>query len=338
VSREADRACHVYSTPLALRERFVATDEFEERIRQAIGWRVFSLCPIYTDPLTIRQTWLHTASGSTYTDRAFYHLFAEGPFRAFLRLLLAHNLMTKERFLSEGVPPERLSTYLTFLHDQDMLLQTKEGYIKGPVLLPIHDLGHTLEAWVAEWLRRFVAEHTIRLDSPPGRAPVRHGARFTEFVKHGDPGDLDVVAVFPQGTILVECKSSLFQLDPPAWSRFAWRSAFLEPACALLLVDTPESQTSTAFRAAQRRLEKWQFTLHPQSNERICVLQRSEPVQANWPTGQSLTWETGTLRAALVGREHSLEDTLEAVFQAVVQESEAKDAEPRAKDGNPTNR
>lgn len=312
-----DREHHVYSVPEALREEFVVADEFEQRIRQAIGWRVFSLRPIYTDPLVIRQPWLRAASGNAYTDRTFYHLFAESPFRAVLRLLLAHDLMTKGHFLSGGIPPERLATYLTFLHDQDMLLQAKEGYIKGPALMHTHNLGHTLEAWTAEWLRRFVAEHSLRLRNPPGRAPVRHGVSFTEFVRHGDPGDLDVVALFPRGVVLVECKSSLLQVDLPTWHRFAWRAAFLEPVCALLLVDTSESHTSKAFQKALRRLEKWQFTLHPQSSGRVCVLRRSGSLFAAWPTGQALVWETGTIYAALVGREHSLEEALETVFQAV---------------------
>ena len=322
MSEEENVMRRVYSVPEAIREDFVALDEFERRLAQA-GWRVFSHRPIYRDPLVIRQLWLQTASGNLYTDRAFYHLFAEQSFREVLRLLLTSTVLSKKQFLSACFPSERQTAYFTFLHDQDMLLQSKEGYIKGPQLSHIPDLGHTLEAWTAEWLRRFLAERDIRLGGPPGRVPVRHGVSFTELVGQGDPGDLDVVAVLPKGLVLIECKSSLLQIDLEAWHRFAWRAAFLKPICALLLIDTPASATSKTFQSVQRRLQKWQFVEEAQGNERVCLFQRTGPLQqVSGPVGQILEWEVGTFRAALVGREHNLEETLETVFYAILQNAE----------------
>ncbi len=312
-----------YSVPELMREQFVLGDGFAQWLSQATGFRVFSLRPIYTDPLVIRQPWLRAASRRLYTDRAFYHLFAEQGFRSVLRLLLARDRVARKDLLSACWPPERQAVYLTFLHDQDMLLQSKDSYLKGPALLPIHDLGHTLEAWVAEWLRRFSALRGMRLAHPPGCVPVRHGVHAAELVGEGDPGDLDVVALFPQGLILVECKSSLRQVDLSAWQRFAWRVAFLEPACALLLVDTSDPQSSRAFRAVQRRLSRWNFTKEAPGGEKICVFRRTGPLRATGPTGQTLVREAGTIYAALVGREHSLEETLETIFQSMWQSPEA---------------
>ena len=312
-----DNERRAYSVPETIREQFVAGDGFAQRLSQATGLRVFSFRPIYTDHLVIRQPWLRAPGGCLYTDRALYHLFAEHRFRTVLRLLLVRESLSKQEFLNACEPSERQEVYLAFLRDQDMLLQGKQGYSKGPALLHTHDLGHTLEAWVAEWLRRFSALRGIRLDNPPGPLPIRHGVSFTELVGEGDPGDLDVVALFPRGLILIECKSSLLQIDPAAWRHFAWRAAFLESVCALLLIDTPESMTSKAFRAVQRRLRNWQFTQATQNNENVCIFQRTGPLWATGPAGQALGWEDAVLYAALVGREQSLEDTLENVFQRI---------------------
>jgi hypothetical protein len=317
-----DNERHAYSVPELMREQFVTGDGFAQRLSQATGWSVFSHRPIYTDPLVIHQPWLRAPSQRLYTDRAFYHLFAEQSFRSVLRLLLARDRVTHEDLLRACWPPERQADYLAFLHDQDMLLQSKDSYLKGPALLPIHDLGHTLEAWVAEWLRRFAALRGLRLTYPPGCIPVRHGVQATELVGAGDPGDLDVVALFPHGLILVECKSSLLQVDLAAWQRFAWRVAFLEPAGALWLIDTPDAQSSKAFRAVQRRLLRWNFTEEAPGRETIRVFRHTGPFRATSPTGHTLVRQAGTIYAALVGQEHSLEETLETILQRIVQARE----------------
>jgi hypothetical protein len=47
-----------------------------------------------------------------------------------------------------------LDTTLTFLHEQQMLLERSHAFAKGPALAGIDNLGHTLEWWCAEWFRR----------------------------------------------------------------------------------------------------------------------------------------------------------------------------------------
>jgi MerR family transcriptional regulator, copper efflux regulator len=93
----------------------------------------------------IRQKWLLTPNGMTYTDRQFYHLFGEWNFRALLRTLLATSPTTKETLLASCPDERNHASYLAFLQDQEMLLHTKEGYGRGPALGSIQDIGHTLE-------------------------------------------------------------------------------------------------------------------------------------------------------------------------------------------------
>ena len=114
-----------------------------------------------------------------------------------------------------------MASYLTFLRNQEMLLHTKGDYGRGPALGSIQDMGYTLEWWCAEWLRRAFASQ--------GQIPVRHGVMLTELVKGGDTGDLDVVAFLDDTLLLVECKSSLLQIDPMTLNLFFWRVAQLEP-------------------------------------------------------------------------------------------------------------
>jgi hypothetical protein len=112
----------------------------------------------------------------------------------------------------------------------------------------------------------------------------------------------------------------LLQFDLAAWERFAWRVAFLGPAFALFLVDTTDSSASKAFQRARRQLGKWQF-IEARQHERVCIFQRTGLLQATGPAGQTIAWEAGRIYAALIGREHSLEETLEAVLQTMLPEA-----------------
>jgi hypothetical protein len=296
----------VYSIPIALREQYVALDGFESKLK-SWGWTLADHRPIYTDPQVIRQQWLLTASGTMYTDRAFYHLFGETRFRALLRNGLRAEMLTEETLQSLCPDEEQRIRYIAFLRDQEMLLFGKHGYRCGPALAGIQDIGHTLEWWVAEWLRRFHNRFDLF------HVPVRHGVSLAEMIAAGDAGDLDVVALLPYGTIMVECKSSLLQIDPPTLSNFFWRSAFFEANASLLLVETPLPETSREFRSASNRLQRLDF-IKQERSAGVHYWIRIGPIHTTGPRGQTIYWDTGTLYAALVGCGNNLEQTLEAVL------------------------
>ncbi|SRR5579884_1615796 len=242
----------VLSVPAALRERYVFTDGFTGCLKHR-GWTLFEYRPIYTDPQVIHQRWLRAPSGRTYLDRDFYYLFGEWSFRALLRTLLVHDCVTTEQVVAACPEATKRASYLVFLHDQEMLLHTKGGFKRGPALASLQDIGHTLEWWCAEWLRRTFA-------FPFGQVPVRHGVTLTGWAREGDPGDLDVVAFLGKSLLLLECKTSLLAVDPPTRHLFFWRVVHLEPDLAVWLIDTPADQVEQYLAKVQRRIKRWQFT------------------------------------------------------------------------------
>ena len=230
----------------------------------------------------------------------------EWNFRALLRVLLATHHTTKEALLAICPDGEKLSSYLTFLHDQDMLLHTKHAYTRGPALAGIQDIGHTLEWWSAEWLRRSFASQ--------GLLPVRHGVTLTEMIREGDTGDLDVVAFPGNALMIMECKSSLLQVDSMTLNLFLWRASLLEPDLALLLIDASPSQCKKVLAKVQRRLASWQIPPVEGHDEQGIHWNAGNPVMVTGPAGQSVHWDTGNIYAALSTEQNSLERVLETVL------------------------
>jgi len=235
----------VHSVPETLREAHVLTDGFATRLRQR-GWTLFEHSPIHTDPRVICQKWCLSPEGRAYSDREFYHLFGEWRFRTFLRVLLGSAHVTVDQ-LVDICPDQALRTsYLTFLHDQEMLLYTKEGYERGPALEGVQDLGHTLEWWCAEWIRRAFAK-------PFGQVPVRHGVTLAELVRDGD---FDVVAFLGETLLFVECKSSSLSIDPATLNLFTWRTVQLKPDLAVLLIDATALHSQKSLAKVKTRIKR----------------------------------------------------------------------------------
>jgi hypothetical protein len=302
--------CRAFSVPTALREQHVLTDGFVAHLKQR-GWTLFEYRPIYTDSQVIRQHWLRAPSGRTYLDHDFYYLFGEWSFRALLRMLLAHDRVTTEQVVAACPETKKRAAYLVFLHDQEMLLHTKGGFKRGPALASLQDIGHTLEWWCAEWLRRAYA-------FPFGQVPVRHGVTLTGWEREGDPGDLDVVAFLGNSLLLLECKTSLLAVDPPTRNLFFWRVVHLEPDLAVWLIDAPADQAGQYLEKVQRRIKRWQFTPLDGEESRGVYWYDGQSIAATCGapgTGtQSVSWNSSPIYMALSTKQNSLEHVLQMIL------------------------
>jgi hypothetical protein len=301
----------VFSVPAALRERYVLTDGFNTRLKQR-GWTLFEHRPIYTDPQVIRQRWLRAPSGRTYSDHDFYSLFGAWEFRAVLRTLLACACVSTDQIMAACPQTTKRDSYLTFLHDQEMLLHTRGGYERGPALASLQDIGHTLEWWCAEWLRRAYA-------FPFGQVPAHHGVTLTEWLRDGDPGDLDVVAFPGETLLLMECKSSLLAVDPTTLNLFSWRAAQFGPDLAILLIDAPAAQTRPYLASVKRRIKRWEIKPVDDDETRGVYWNDGQPIAATHSAPgtimQSVNWERANIYVALSSEHNSLEDVLSRVIQ-----------------------
>src|SRR5450755_267499 len=214
--------------PHQLRESVIAGDGFVQHMR-ARGWSVANIQPISTDPKVIRQPWLVCPNGARYSDRAFYHLFGITRFRKLLRTALLRTPCTTPTFAALCPDASELHTYLTFLQDQELLHNEGTVWSRGKRLFHVSDIGHTFEWYVAEWFRLTQtcrSQHVI---------PVRHGVTFHRSL---DIGDIEVVALLDSWTVMLECKSSS-KISANELALFLKRATLLQPAIAVLLIDTP---------------------------------------------------------------------------------------------------
>lgn len=212
--------------PHQLRESVIAGDGFVQRMR-ARGWSVADIRPIYTDPEVIRQPWLVCPNGARYSDRTFYHLFGITRFRKLLRTALLHVPCETSAFTSICPNVSELNTYLTFLRDQELLLDEGNVWKRGARLFGVTDIGHSLEWYVAEWFRLTQSFHHLM--------PARHGVTLHRCL---DQGDIDVIALFDPWTVTVECKTSS-TISNMELALFLKRARLLQPTIAVLLIDTP---------------------------------------------------------------------------------------------------
>ncbi|SRR6266516_6799915 len=212
--------------PHLLRESVIAGDGFVQRLRER-GWSVADVRPIYTDVKVIRQPWLICPNGARYSDRTFYHLFGITRFRKLLRTALLRVPCRATAFASICPDTSELNTYLTFLRDQELLRNEGNVWNRGARLFNVADIGHSLEWYIAEWFRLTQSSHHL--------IPVRHGVTFH---RSFDVGDIDVVALLDPWTITIECKSSS-KISDSELALFVKRARLLQPAIAVLLIDTP---------------------------------------------------------------------------------------------------
>jgi hypothetical protein len=169
-------------------------------------------------------------NGARYSDRAFYYLFGITYFRKLLRMALLHTPCTTATFAALCPDVSELNTYLAFLRDQELLHNEGNVWSRGKRLFHVTDIGHTLEWYVAEWFRLTETCRSHRL------IPVRHGVTFHRSL---DIGDIDVVALLDSSwTVTLERKSSS-KISTNELALFLKRATLLQPAIAVLLIDTP---------------------------------------------------------------------------------------------------
>ncbi|HYU71245.1 MAG TPA: hypothetical protein VEL31_01075 [Ktedonobacteraceae bacterium] len=232
--------------PHELREQIISSATFERQMAER-GWTVTHVRKAYTDPAVFRQQWLICPNGAGYPERTFYRAFGSTLFRKLFRYMLSHVPCPRETL--EQICPQQdlLTSYLTFMQDQEWFSSHGHSLHRGPYQAYISNIGRTLEWYVAEWLR--LTYSLTRL------APVYHGVQIAEMPL---PGDLDVVAILgDQLLAVVECKSAS-DVDEAHFSLFLQRVQALRPDIAILLIDTPAPfppERITAFNAALRHLE-----------------------------------------------------------------------------------
>ncbi len=213
-----------------------------------------------------------------------YHLFGITRFRKLLRALLLRSPGPKTLFTSICPDASERETYLTFLRDQELLQEDDQSFRRGVRLFSVKDIGHTLEWYVAEWFR-FTQSHTHLIRAC-------HGVIFHRSL---GLGDIDVAALLDLWTITVECKSSSHVSDQEL-SLFLQRAHLLQPAIAILLIDS----TTATLEELIRRLNRL-----------------AEPLQKQFPPLPSLQGVWGTPSLYVTSVNHSLDTSLTSVLQAL---------------------
>jgi len=210
------------------------------------GFTVVQTRKVYTDLDVFRQQWFVCPNGTRYPGQTFYRLFGTTSFRKLLRYALSCTSSTRE--MLEQVCPDDvlLTSYLTFLLDQEWFRTRDRWFDQGPYQGNILNIGRTLEWYVAEWFRlTYSVTHLVA---------VRHGVELAELPLQGD---LDVVAFLDDGlVVMVECKSSS-DVNEGHFLRFVQRVQAFHPTLAILLVDTQTAfsqERLTVFNAALRTL------------------------------------------------------------------------------------
>ena len=213
--------------PHELREEVILPTAFQQQMAER-GWTVVHLRQTYTDPEVFRQQWLVCPNGAIYPGHTFYRAFGTTAFRKLFRYTLSHAPCTRETLEQICPHPALLTTWLTFLQDQEWFHFRGRWFERGTYQAQISNIGRTLEWYVAEWFRfTYSISH---------RVPVQHGVQLAELPL---PGDLDVVALVGTDLLtVVECKSASV-VDEAHFSLFLQRVQAFHPDVAILLIDTP---------------------------------------------------------------------------------------------------
>ena len=251
------------------------TPAFDAHMRMH-GFTTLRMRNVYTDPDVFRQQWVVCPNGVSYPGHIFYHLFDTISFRKLLRYLLSRTPCTREP-LEQLVPHDSLLTsYLSFLLDQEWFHRDGRWYEQGPYQGHISNIGRTLEWYVAEWFRLTYSINTV--------VPVRHGV---EVARLPLAGDLDVVAFLDDLVILVECKS-YSEVEQAHFSRFLQRVHAFRPTLAIMLIDTPS----------------------PFAHERLALFNAALQPLSYAPLRGSRGFYWGALNSYVVNVEHSIETSL----------------------------
>ncbi|GCE32145.1 hypothetical protein KDA_76290 [Dictyobacter alpinus] len=260
-------------------------DSFEHDLSLFCGFTLTGYKQPAPDGEVIRPRWIVTPTGISYTDQTFHTLFNDAAFRTLLRCILSQQRWKREdlsQHFGARLTKKQRSLYLTYCQEQAFLEQQGSDWRRGPQLQQISNLGHTFEWVVMEYLR--VQHHML----------ARYCVHLQEMTVQGD---LDVVALRDNFSIMVECKSSSSTITKQSIHLFVQRATEFRPDIALFLIDTCSEE---ALRCRFQQLE--QETLcsgHPAS---ACRLQCG-----------SVYWVTNNL--FLANTATGIHSTLDAAIQ-----------------------
>jgi hypothetical protein len=200
-------------------------DDFDLKLRRQ-GWHLIRSSPLYSDLRVIAVRNTLSPRNIKSSARPFFEFIGQRTVRKIIRAVLStpQSEESLQRICANGA---RRQDILRCLAEDNLLSQEGSHWTAGSELDGIHDIGATVEWYVAEWFRYEL------------EAPARHGV-YLEEIRNG--GDLDVVAFVETMRIWVECKTV-----PPAsiskadLGRFLQRNYYFNPEIALLLVDTEDS-------------------------------------------------------------------------------------------------
>ena len=144
-----------------IHESEVKKDGFDLMFRRQ-GWSDFEYKSPYMDPNVIKLRWINPPhSGKKYSLQAFYDYFGDNTFRKILRAIFS-NPRTYEQ-LKGSCEEQKLDSYLTFMQEQEIVLQDGDVWRKGSKYEQVSGIGPTLEWYIGEWFRFWL------------QVPARHG-------------------------------------------------------------------------------------------------------------------------------------------------------------------
>jgi hypothetical protein len=248
------------------------------------GWSsgTFTYEPVDGNPAVISQIRdsdeLPSPIGSA--SDSFFSQFGDTTFRKLLRFLFDKRLCTHDALKKICGNEHILAQHLTYMKTNKIAEQDEDTWRVSTRYAHIHDLGKTLEWYIAAWFRLHL------------HAPARYDVKLKGLPKGGD---LDVVAFVGEKPVLIECKSRRIEnIDDEELHLFLQRAAYFHPTIALLLVDT-DSNTNTL-------------------SERIKRIYTTSELIGHENT-QSIQWNTGCIEVATTpsGR-RGIDNALRAIF------------------------
>ncbi len=203
------------------RESEVKKDGFDLMFRRQ-GWSDFEYKSPYMDPQVIKLRWINPPNSvKKYSPQAFYNHFGDNTFRKILRAIFSNPCKYEQ--LKDLCGEQKLENHLTFMQEQEIVIQDGNVWRKGSKYEQVSSIGPTLEWYVGEWFRLWL------------QVPARYGVTVKGLA---DGGDLDVVAFVEGKRIMIECKSgNPANIEAAQLRLFLQRAKEFGPEIAILLID-----------------------------------------------------------------------------------------------------
>ena len=202
---------------------------FEQQLTLQCGFTLLRHTSPITDKAVIRPRWHITPTGKVYNHQTFFTFFDDRLFRTLLHCMLnqavwEHNDLLQQIGSSLTQQQQaQIQMYLEYGQDQTFFEQQGNCWRRGPQLQQVTNLGPTFEWVVMEDLRTY--HHAL----------VRRDVQLHEM---STQGDLDVVALQDNWSMMIECKSSTRTIHLNHLRLFLQRAAEFHADIALLLMDT----------------------------------------------------------------------------------------------------